>query len=107
MEKIIKRFGKGNLKGKVIYLVLTSARKIKAVPEISRELIANGASVWIFPTEKAQKMMREFDFGTAMIVKDFDWSKRKPSIPEEDYLIVVPCTFNTLNKIRFGIDSHN
>lgn len=103
MEKVIGKFSKGNLKGKVIYLVLTSARKIRVMPEISRELMANGASVWIFPTEKAQKMMGELDFGDAKIVNDFDWKGQGPSIPEEDYLIVVPCTFNTLNKIRFGI----
>jgi ribulose-5-phosphate 4-epimerase/fuculose-1-phosphate aldolase len=103
VEKIVCTYKKSSLKGKNIYIVLTSARKIKVLPKLVKELILDGASVWIFPTKNAQKMISGLDFGKAKILKDFNWRNKRNIIPEEDFLIIAPCTFNTLNKIRFGI----
>lgn len=93
-----------NLKGKVIYLIVTGAHKAKYIEEYCCALENEGANLWVMPTEAAKKIIPEYElFRIKHQVKD-DYSKNKHQIlPEEDLAIICPCTFNTLNKVALGI----
>jgi ribulose-5-phosphate 4-epimerase/fuculose-1-phosphate aldolase/flavoprotein len=110
MEQVqrVKFYPKHNLKGKIVYLILTSAKKIELAPRIIKELVDEGAKVITILTQAAlnlidTKLLRQIKGNFVKI--DFDWlaHPKTRSIPEEDIVIVAPCTFNTLNKIYRGI----
>jgi len=97
---------KGTLNNKKVYLVVTAARKAYLGKDMTLELVSEGAEVYVFLTEKANKIISTSLFDNipnCKVVKDFNWGNNPEKIPEEDIVIVAPCTFNTLSKIRFGI----
>ncbi|MBU3956764.1 class II aldolase/adducin family protein [Patescibacteria group bacterium] len=110
MEQVgkVKFYPKHNLKGKVVYLILTGAKKIDLAPRIIKELIDEEAKVITILTQAALNLIdtKSLEQIRGNFVKiDFDWSanQKTRSIPEEDIVIIAPCTFNTLNKIYRGI----
>lgn len=94
---------KQSISGKNIYIVVTSAGRIEKIAEMTDELIANGANIFIFPTEKALNLIDPLKKYSDRIYKDFNWHGPRRSIPQEDIVIVAPCTFNTFNKMSLGI----
>lgn len=94
------------LKGKVVYVVTTGANKSKDVKILLDYLRAEGATCILMPTEASCSIMdlrtvdgyrikRDYTFNRADITND--------RIPEEDMIVVAPCTFNTFSKIANGI----
>lgn len=101
MKKVSIR--KQTIFGKNIYLVVSAAKKIEKVPEVVEELLTQGANVFIIPTTNALNMSDYLYEYQHLIYSDFDWGKNSKQLPEEDLVMVLPCTFNTFNKISFGI----
>ena len=91
------------LDNKVVYLVMTGAKKCSIVPEIVREFIGEGANVYTFFTDMARKIANMKDFEIPGNKTSLDYSKNGEELPLEDIVLVVPATFNTLNKAAQGI----
>lgn len=88
------------LTGKVVYVILTGATKAKSVMILLDMLKSDGAKPILMPTPAAIPMV---DWSTicrdVIVRRESDNNK----IPEEDIVIVAPCTFNTFSKIASGI----
>jgi len=91
------------LDNKVVYLVMTGAKKCSIIPELVREFVGEGANVYSFFTDMARKIANMKDFEIPGNKISLDYSKNGEEIPLEDILLVVPATFNTLNKVAQGI----
>ncbi|MFH1585862.1 MAG: flavoprotein [archaeon] len=91
------------LANKSVYLVVTGARKASIMPELVKELTEEGASVYTFFTEMARKISNPADFEIPGNKVSLDYSRNGQEIPLEDIVLVVPTTFNTLNKVANGI----
>lgn len=93
-----------NLYGKVIYLIVTGARKVRYLEEYCSILERTGAELWVIPTNAGKELISDYEaFRSRHKVKD-NYSKGEHQIlPQEDLIIVCPCTFNTFNKIFLGI----
>lgn len=91
------------LKGKVIYILGTGARKINLLPKLIREFTQDGARTYTMfsPMGKKIAKIRNFNIKGNTLIRGY--SRDGNSIPREDVVLVVPCTFNTLNKIAEGI----
>ena len=105
---VIEDYPKCTLQGKVVYLVLGGARKAALAYEMAKELIGEGAKVIVIPTKSALSFVNIEELkclNNCLVSLDFNWSGNSTEyrVPEEDIVIVAPCTFNLLNKIRFGI----
>ena len=94
---------KQSISGKNIYLIVSAAKKMRVVPEVADELLAKGANVFIIPTENALKMPDYLSKYRHLIYSDFNWRGNGKQLPEEDIIMILPCTFNTFNKISSGI----
>ena len=105
--KIIQKTTNQMLKGKIIYLVVCGAKKIDQIEFIIDGLLKNKAKVYVFMTYPAKQMLSHTAVSELSkkveFVEDFSWYKEVPPIPEEDLVLVAPCTFNTLRKIALGI----
>lgn len=93
------------LEGKVIYVVTTGATKSKNVKNLLDNLKSEGAICIVMPTEMSCSIMDLSVLDDYRIKKDFTFehSTNEDRIPEEDIVIVAPCTFNTFSKIANGI----
>ncbi len=91
------------LDNKVVYLVITGAKKCSIVPELVREFTSEGANVYTFFTDMARKITNIKDFEIPGNNISLDYSKNGEEIPLEDIALIVPATFNTLNKAAQGI----
>lgn len=91
------------LDNKVVYLVTTGAKKCSIVPELVREFVGEGAKVYTFFTDMARKIANIKDFEIPGNNISLDYSKNGEEIPLEDIVLVVPATFNALNKSVQGI----
>jgi hypothetical protein len=91
------------LDNKIIYLVVSGAKKCSIVPELIREFVGEGAKGYTFFTDMAQKIVNMKDFEIPRNKISLDYSKDGEEIPLEDIVLVVPTTFNTLNKTAQGI----
>ena len=91
------------LDNKSVYIVMTGAKKCSIVPELVREFIGEGANVYTFFTDMAKKIANMEDFEISGNKISLDYSKNGEEIPLEDIVLVVPATFNTLNKAAQGI----
>ena len=91
------------LDNKVVYLVMTGAKKCSIVPELVREFTSEGATVYTFFTDMARKIANMKDFEIPGNNISLDYSKNGEEIPLEDIVLIVPATFNTLNKAAQGI----
>jgi len=92
-----------NLDNKIVYLVITGAKKCSIVPELVREFVGEGANVYTFFTDMAKKIANMKDFEIPGNNISLDYSKNGEEIPLEDIVLIVPATFNTLNKAAQGI----
>ena len=50
------------LDNKVVYLVLAGAKKCSIIPELVREFVSEGASIYTFFTDMARKIANMKDF---------------------------------------------
>lgn len=91
------------LKNKKIYYVITGAKKAELASEIINEMVSEGAEVFIVPTKAASEFvdLNKLAGIKGCIVKT-DWSD-KIKLPQEDAVLIAPCTFNTLNAIASGL----
>jgi hypothetical protein len=88
------------LKGKIVYVILTGATKAKSVVILLDMLKSDGAKPILMPTPAAVPMVDWETICSDVIVRRGSDNNK---IPEEDIVIVAPCTFNTLSKIASGI----
>lgn len=88
------------LKEKVVYVIVGGATKAKSVTILLNMLIADGAVPILMPTPAAVPMMDWGSINKNVIVRS---ESNNDKIPEEDIVIVAPCTFNTMSKIAHGI----
>jgi len=92
------------LKGKTIYTVATGCNKSKSLQDLIRPLIDDGANIIFLPTEQAQKIASFNDeIFSKCIMKIENGTDATETLPEEDLVIVAPCSFNTFNKLANGI----
>ncbi len=91
------------LDNKVVYIVMTGAKKCSIVPELVREFLNEGASTYTFFTDMARKIVNLKDFEIPGNRTSLDYSRNGEEVPLEDIVLVVPATFNTLNKSAQGI----
>lgn len=88
------------LQGKIVYCLVTGATKAKGVMILLDMLKSNRAKPILIPTPAAIPMVDWDSICCDVIVRrKSDCDK----IPEEDIVIVAPCTFNTFSKIAHGI----
>ncbi len=92
------------LEGKVLYLVPTGAHKTKYFDYFLEQLSSYNPNIWILPTEMGRDLLPNYESLSLKyhIKCDFSWSNNL-IVPEEDIVVVAPCTFNTMNKIARGI----
>jgi 3-polyprenyl-4-hydroxybenzoate decarboxylase len=93
------------LNQRVIYVVPTGAHKTKYLEELLvKPLIELGAEAWIIPSDMGKSIIPEYEkFRLQYNVKDNFSNQKSWIIPEEELVVVAPCTFNTFNKIANGI----
>lgn len=94
------------LNNKVIYVVTTGANKSKDIKILLDYLKAEGATCILMPTPNSCKIMNLRAVEEYRIKKDFTFNRAdsvNERIPEENAVVVAPCTFNTLSKIANGI----
>ena len=91
------------LDNKVVYLVITGAKKCSIVPELVREFVCEEANVYTFFTDMAKKIVNIKDFEIPGNKISLDYSGNSEDLPLEDIVLVAPATFNTLNKAAQGI----
>lgn len=94
------------LEGKVIYVITTGANKSKDVKILLDYLKAEGATCIIMPTPTSCTIMDLRTVEGYRIKKDYSFDRSDSvyeRIPEEDVVVVAPCTFNTFSKIANGI----
>lgn len=94
------------LEGKVVYVITTGANKSKDVKSLLDYLEAEGATCILMPTQASRAIM---DLKTVQGYKmktDYTFNRAdsmSEKIPEEDIVVVAPCTFNSFSKIAHGI----
>jgi phosphopantothenoylcysteine synthetase/decarboxylase len=94
------------LEGKVIYVVTTGANKSKDVKILLDYLKAEGARCILMPTATSCSIMDLKNVDDYQIRKDYTFNRAdsiNERVPEEDIIVVAPCTFNTFSKIANGI----
>lgn len=91
------------LKEKNIYYIITGASKAEYADKIIKEMISEGAKIFTIPTKSGMNFVdvNKLKKIKKNIVK-IDWNE-KIKLPEEDAILIAPCTFNTLNSIAYGI----
>ena len=94
------------LEGKVVYVVTTGANKSKDVKILLDYLRAEGATCILMPTQMSCSIMDLRSVQEYRIKTDYTFNRAdsmNDKIPEEDIVVVAPCTFNTFSKIAKGI----
>ncbi|NLC87879.1 MAG: hypothetical protein GX682_03790 [Clostridiaceae bacterium] len=93
------------LEGKVIYLITTGATKSKNVKNLLDDLSNEGATCIVMPTEMSCSIMDLSLLEDYRIKREYTFNhiSADDRIPEEDIVIIAPCTFNTFSKIANGI----
>ena len=90
------------LKGKTIYCVVTGAHRTATIAVFLSMLENNGASnIILIPTPAAMSFL-DFESISSNVIVRYE-SNGHQQIPEEDIVVVAPCTFDTFSKITFGI----
>jgi len=92
------------LSGKIVYVVVTGATKAKSVEMLLRGLESEGAECILMPTDNGRTML---DLNSIkhqwMKYNGIVYNSQTEEIPEEDIVVVAPCTFDTFSKIVHGI----
>ena len=90
---------------KCIYLVVSGASAVRGIPDLIRALAEFGLPIYTFLTEGARNVISPYNLadqeGHRLIDSYYDpvlLNGRQPGLT-----LVVPATFNTLNKISQGI----
>lgn len=93
------------LNNHVVYVVPTGAHKALYLKEKLINPLENaGAVVWIMPTDMAKSIIPEYEkFKLEYNVKDNFSSQTNWLVPEEEIVVVAPCSFDTFNKLAYGI----
>jgi len=92
------------LENKVVYVVVTGATKAKTIGVLLRHLKLAGAECILIPSDEGYKLMDHSSINKEWMKYDEKiYNPKTKDIPEEDIVIVAPCTFNTLSKIAHGI----
>ncbi len=91
------------LDNKTIYVIATGAKKCSILPELIKEFVDEGANVYTFFTDMARGISNIKDFEIPGNTISLDYSKNEEKLPLEDISLVVPATFNTINKVTQGI----
>ncbi|HEV2412748.1 MAG TPA: flavoprotein [Candidatus Saccharimonadales bacterium] len=101
-----------DLAGKVVYLVVSSAAKVRVLPELIDQLLEFGVNIVVIPTPNATHLLSQLKIKQSEHVTIADGQrqlkfgkaqKQNKEASEESAIIVAPCTFNTLSKIACGI----
>lgn len=88
------------LEGKIVYAIVTGATKAKGVMIMLNMLKNSGAKLILIPTPAAIPLIDWNSISHDILIRRESDSNK---IPEEDIVIVAPCTFNTFSKIAYGI----
>lgn len=88
------------LQGKIVYIIVTGATKAKGVTILLDMLKKDGAKPILIPTPAAIPMI---DWNSICLEVIVCRGSNCDKIPEEDIVIIAPCTFNTFSKIAYGI----
>lgn len=90
------------LKDKTVYCIVTGANRTKTIGDFLVILQKFGCkNIILMPTENSRPFLREAEIPEGVTVR-FDSITSKEKIPEEDVIVVAPCTFNTMGKIANG-----
>jgi 3-polyprenyl-4-hydroxybenzoate decarboxylase len=90
--------------GKIVYIVVTGATRAKNIEVLLRNLKSEGAECVLMPTSEGYSMLNLSSIKNEWMKYDGRvYNPRAEEIPEEDLVVVAPCTFNTLSKIAYGI----
>lgn len=92
------------LDNKIVYVVVTGATKAKTIGVLLWHLKSEGAKCILMPSDSGYNLL---DLGSVnkewMKYNGIAYNPKAKEIPEEDLVVVAPCTFNTLSKIAHGI----
>lgn len=86
--------------GKTVYVITTGATKSKSVSILLDSLRGENANCILIPTPMCCSMMDWDSVEGYQVKKGYDDNGK---LPEEDIVIVAPCTFNSFSKIANGI----
>lgn len=94
-----------SLRGKIIYYVLTGARKSKEAHEHIKELSDMGAKVYVILTPNALNLVdiNKLEEASGNYIRSSFNKKNGESLPLEEIIIIAPATYSTINKITNGI----
>ncbi len=94
-------------RGKTIFLVATGAERIDTIESIATALQHEGVNLHIFLTAAGAQILGDDTVNRLRqsrdVRQDFDWSKSLAQLPEEDLILVAPCSFNSMVKIAQGM----
>lgn len=88
------------LKDKVVYVIVTGATKSNSIMILLNMLKKAGSISILMPTPTATSMIDWNLITSETVIRQ---ESNHDKIPEEDIVIVAPCTFNTFSKIAYGI----
>lgn|GEM_PF-568435 len=95
------------LSGKIIYIVATGAKKVSKIEAMVDAFLLLDATVYVFMTYPAEQMVGQDALARLLtkceVRRDFSWNHPNPPLPDEDLVLVAPCTFNSLIKLSLGI----
>lgn len=90
------------LRGKTIYCIVTGAHRTTTVAVFLNMLKeAHARDIILMPTAAAEPLLDAQTIPDDVIIRRT--SNGNMQIPEEDIVVVAPCTFNTFSKIATGI----
>lgn len=97
-----------SLNNKVIYYVLTGARKSKDAHIHIRDLKNAGANVYVLLTPAANEMVNHklLQEASGNFLRHSFHKNEGESLPLEDMVVIAPATYSTINKISSGISDN-
>jgi phosphopantothenoylcysteine synthetase/decarboxylase len=90
---------------KVIYVVLSAARKVAVMPNFVDRLKQMGAKVYVFATPNTKPFIGKLSTSDKLLLGtvSFEASGNPISTEKEDLLLFMPCTFNSVIKLSSGL----
>ena len=92
-----------------VYLVVSGAGTARRAPEIAQRLVALGRRLVVITTPNAARVVAHREIALALegrgdwrVVEGYFEEAILPR-PAEGVVLVAPCTFDSLNKLAFGI----
>lgn len=89
----------------VLYVLISGAGTARRIPEILERLKPAFGQIIAVPTENASRIIsqRELAFVEGVDAVDSYFDEAILPYPPEGVVLIVPCTFNSLNKLAAGI----